>query len=686
MFFNDDITKLKGVGGKTKELFSRLLIFKIKDLLEFFPRDYFTYPDPVKSVKDLTEGQIAVFGRIKSSLSVKRTRSMDITLGSLTLPDSDKIELIWYRMPYIKNQIILGSDYVLYGNLKKDGSKFKLEQAKLFTPKAYGSLCEKLLPVYPLTKGLTGDKLRKFVQNAFDETIDISEFLPRDWLKERNLTEYREALFHYHFPDSFEDLYNSRIRLAYNEFLFFALNMKMELKAEEKAENDLVLDKHDIYDRVRSSLPFSLTKGQAEALSDIEKDFGGEYIAQRLIQGDVGSGKTVIAFLSMVYMAENGYQSAIMAPTEVLAAQHFESFSKMSEDHSLPFCAVLLTGSMTAKEKRIAREKISSHEADFIIGTHAVFQEKVEFNNLGLVITDEQHRFGVRQRKALAEKGHHVFSIVMSATPIPRTLAMILYTGMNISVISELPSNRLPIKNSLVGSDKRMAAYGFILKQLKEGRQGMIICPMVESGDDSNDNAPENVVDYTEKIKPYFKDFSIAKLHGRMKADEKERIMADFASGKIDLLVSTTVIEVGINVPNATVIMIENANRFGLAQLHQLRGRVGRGAHQSYCIFIDTSGKKEVSERLKVLSESNDGFKISSFDLQSRGPGDIMGIRQSGDFAFKVADIYQDSKLLNNVSADCDLILEEDPDLSSDKYHLLKLQLQSRLSSSYTNL
>ena len=398
------------------------------------------------------------------------------------------------------------------------------------------------------------------------------------------------------------------------------------------------------------------------------------HLLSRLVQGDVGSGKTIIAFLAMILSCENGYQSALMVPTEVLAKQHYESFMGLLKQQGLDFCTVLLTGSNTAKEKREIYAKIASGEAQIIIGTHALIQEKVIYKNLSLVITDEQHRFGVKQRESLAERGNPPNVLVMSATPIPRTLAIILYGDLDISVIDELPAKRLPIKNCVVDISYRPKAYSFIQKQVQEGRQVYIICPMVEESEGLD---AENVLDYTAKIKSVFpSDIQIEYLHGKMKASEKNQIMERFAANKIQILVSTTVVEVGVNVPNAAVVMVENAERFGLAQLHQLRGRVGRGERRSYCIFVQGNKGDATSKRLEILNKSNDGFYIAGEDLKLRGPGDLFGIRQSGVMEFRIGDIYNDSSILKSASEAASEILSLDPDLTLPQNQLLKEQLQ----------
>ena len=436
--------------------------------------------------------------------------------------------------------------------------------------------------------------------------------------------------------------------------------------------------------KIKKALPYELTQAQERAFQEIVEDLTGGMVMNRLIQGDVGSGKTILAVLALLLTAYNGYQGALMAPTEVLARQHFESISQLFQEQEIDKTPVLVTGSMTAREKRDAYEKIASHEADIVIGTHALIQEKVIFDNLALVITDEQHRFGVGQREALGEKGNTPHIMVMSATPIPRTLAIILYGDLDISVIDQVPASRLPIKNCVVGPDYRKKAYDFIAGQTAQGRQAYVICPMVEP---SEMIEAENVLDYTKVLKKSLpSDVTVEYLHGKMKPKEKNKVMEQFARGEIQVLVSTTVVEVGVNVPNATVMMIENAERFGLAQLHQLRGRVGRGRFQSYCIMINSSGDEETGKRLDILNRSNDGFYIASEDLKLRGPGDIFGMRQSGDMEFKLADIFTDAEILKQVSEEVDRLLEEDPGLEREDHRDLKKRLDAYLTKSYERL
>jgi ATP-dependent DNA helicase RecG len=469
-------------------------------------------------------------------------------------------------------------------------------------------------------------------------------------------------------------LIRARRRLVFDEFFLFIMGMQYQKTRQQKEENPFSFCDPACVQEMVQKLPYPLTGAQKNTLSEILSDMSGAYVMQRLIQGDVGSGKTVIAFLAMAWVSQSGYQSAIMAPTEVLARQHYETYCKMCADFGLSTKVILLTGSLTAAQKRKTYEEILNTPDAMIIGTHALIQEKAIYSNLALVITDEQHRFGVHQRDTFSEKGHTPHILVMSATPIPRTLAIILYGDLDISVIDEVPAKRLPIKNCVVGTSYRPKAYEFIQNQVQMGHQAYVICPLVE---ETENMEGENTKDYAVTLREYFGGaLSVGVLHGKMKNDQKNKVMEQFARNEISVLVSTTVVEVGVNVPNATVMMIENADRFGLAQLHQLRGRVGRGDAQSYCIMINTSNTKHAKKRLEILNSSNDGFYIASEDLKLRGPGDFFGIRQSGDLAFQLGDIYQDADVLKAASDAVKQVLDEDPDLESEEHEGLRREMK----------
>ena len=672
------ITSLKGIGEKTKELFAKMGVYTVGDILLHFPRTYIRYPkmEPIDEISSLTEENHAIVAQVRTSLVVKSTRRMQLTL--LTIGSvGHKMQLIWYRQPYIRNNLKANQYYVFYGKVTIKEGKYVMEQPVIYEPQAYTQMEDMLFPVYSLTGGVSNNLMIKTIRQALAEKDMLYDYLPTDVREKYALCEYNYAIKQIHFPDSFDTLIEARKRLVFDEFFLFILGMQYQKEQKKRESNAFSFREPEIIEECIEKLPYELTGAQKRALDDVIRDMQSPYVMQRLIQGDVGSGKTIVAFLAMAWTAASGYQSAIMAPTEVLARQHYESYCQMSEQFGLHFPIVLLTGSMTAKEKRLAYQTLDEEKDAMVIGTHALIQEKAIYSNLALVITDEQHRFGVRQRETFAEKGRRPHILVMSATPIPRTLAIILYGDLDISVIDEVPARRLPIKNCVVNTGYRPKAYTFIEEQVRAGHQAYIICPLVEG---SANMEGENVTDYAGKVKSELpSDIEVSVLHGKMKNDKKNEIMNLFAQNKVQVLVSTTVVEVGVNVPNATVMMIENADRFGLAQLHQLRGRVGRGDAQSYCIMINTSQSKNAKKRLEILNQSNDGFKIASEDLRLRGPGDFFGIRQSGDLAFQLADIYQDAPVLQQASEAVSSILDEDPDLAMESHAILQRKMDQFL-------
>lgn len=672
------ITSLKGIGEKTKELFAKMGVYTVGDILLHFPRTYIRYPkmEPIDEISSLTEENHAIVAQVRTSPVVKSTRRMQLTL--LTIGSvGHKMQLIWYRQPYIRNNLKANQYYVFYGKVTIKEGKYVMEQPVIYEPQAYTQMEDMLFPVYSLTGGVSNNLMIKTIRQALAEKDMLYDYLPTDVRDKYVLCEYNYAIKQIHFPDSFDTLIEARKRLVFDEFFLFILGMQYQKEQKKRESNAFSFREPEIIEECIGKLPYELTGAQKRALDDVIRDMQSPYVMQRLIQGDVGSGKTIVAFLAMAWTAASGYQSAIMAPTEVLARQHYESYCQMSEQFGLHFPIVLLTGSMTAKEKRLAYQTLDEEKDAMVIGTHALIQEKAIYSNLALVITDEQHRFGVRQRETFAEKGRRPHILVMSATPIPRTLAIILYGDLDISVIDEVPARRLPIKNCVVNTGYRPKAYTFIEEQVRAGHQAYIICPLVEG---SENMEGENVTDYAGKVKSELpSDIEVGVLHGKMKNDKKNEIMNLFAQNKVQVLVSTTVVEVGVNVPNATVMMIENADRFGLAQLHQLRGRVGRGDAQSYCIMINTSQSKNAKKRLEILNQSNDGFKIASEDLRLRGPGDFFGIRQSGDLAFQLADIYQDAPVLQQASEAVALILNEDPDLAMESHAILQRKMDQFL-------
>ena len=655
------VDSIKGVGEKTTKLLNKLGVYTIEDILLFFPRTYLVYPLPCNPDKDMVNSLISISGRIKNAPKSFRSKSRMEVLSATAYVGDIPVDLVWFNSNYLKSTFEPGKVYIFYGRLLFDKGRFKMSQPAIFEPDKYELLQKQIQPIYHLTKGLSNNLVLKSVKSALESCKLSDNRLPAELEDKNGFMPYSKAIETYHFPENFDCLVAARKRLAYEEMFFFILNSRLQEEKAVSFPNEFNISHHQQTDDFRSGLSFSLTKDQSKVLDDIMGDLTGEFVTQRLIQGDVGSGKTIVAFLAMLDVALSGYQSAIMAPTEVLAKQHYESFKGWIEDARLDIPVVLFTGSMKVSEKKAMQKIVDENDSCIIIGTHALISEGRTFGDLALVITDEQHRFGVQQRDKLSSKGNHPHIVVMSATPIPRTLAMILYGNMHVSAIKELPANRLPIKTCVIKESMRATAYKFVSDEIEKGHQVYIICPLVEA---SETTEAQNVTDYSKKLKEYFNDaYEIGVLHGKMKPTEKNQVMADFAKHRTQILVSTTVIEVGVNVPNATVIMIENANRFGLAALHQLRGRVGRGDAQSYCILMNESKDDKQSDRLNIMLKSNDGFYIAREDLKLRGPGDMFGVRQSGEFSFKVADIYQDADELEMASADVDDILKEDPDL-----------------------
>lgn len=659
MKLTDDITTLRGIGEKTALYYHKLNIYTIHDLLRYYPRDYEEWKGivPISELRtEQTQTIRAAVTAVPQTVHLKRTMSVT----TVQVRDaSGSCELTYFNMPYIRSTLQPGKQYLLRGRVVMRKNRLTMEHPKIISEEEFARNLGRLTPIYSITKGITVQAIFKAVRTALEQLALEEDYLPQELRSNYHLPALFEAIQGIHFPENKEHLIASRRRLVFEEFLFFLLSV-LSLKDMTKQELiDAPMMKIDACGDFIRRLPYELTNAQKKVWQEIEDDLCSNHLMNRLVQGDVGSGKTIVAVLAIFLCVMNHKQAAFMAPTEVLAKQHYESILELTAQYGLPFRPVLLTGSLTAKEKREAKERIRLGECNVIIGTQALIQENVEYYDLKLVVTDEQHRFGVKQRETLAQKGIQTHVLVMSATPIPRTLALILYGDLSISVMDELPANRLPIKNCVVGTDYRQKAYAFIAKEVANGRQAYVICPMVEAAQEEEGSQAdlENVIDYADKLKNALPaSVNVAYLHGQMKPKEKNAIMEAYAKGEIHVLVSTTVIEVGINVPNATVMMVENAERFGLAQLHQLRGRVGRGKHQSYCIFISTTKQPQTLERLQVLNKSNDGFFISSEDMRLRGPGDLFGIRQSGQLGFRLGDIYQDASILQTAQ-ECALSL-----------------------------
>lgn len=678
------LRELKGVGEKTEKLFQKIGITTAEELLRYYPRTYDIYEEPVEIASAEEDKTVSIRATIATGIYINQIRNLQV-LTTTVADASGRLPVAWFNAPYLRGTLKKGSVFILRGKIIRKKGRPQMEHPEIFTPAAYEEIIHSMQPVYGLTKGLSNKMITKLIHQILDTRPLHGEYLPEEIRERYQLADANYAIRTIHFPKNMQELLTARKRLVFDEFLLFVLAIQLLKEKTEEAPNTFPMKPVWTTEEIIEGLPYDLTGAQKNVWHEIERDLSGHKLMSRLVQGDVGSGKTVIAFLAMVLSAENGFQSALMVPTEVLANQHYEGFLRLMEEQNIASChPVLLTGSTTARQKREIYQKIADGEVNVIIGTHALIQEKVEYKNLGLVITDEQHRFGVRQREALTTRGNPPHVLVMSATPIPRTLAIILYGDLDISIIDELPAKRLPIKNCVVGTSYRPKAYSFIEKQVQMGRQAYVICPMVE---ESEGLEAENVTDYARKLQEVLPgEIKVEILHGKMKPKEKNRIMEAFASGEIQVLVSTTVVEVGVNVPNATVMMVENAERFGLAQLHQLRGRVGRGEHQSYCIFIQGNNEENTSKRLKILNESNDGFYIAGEDLKLRGPGDLFGIRQSGLMEFKIGDIYNDAGILKNASEAAGEILALDFDLILPQHKALKEHLKGYMSEELENL
>lgn len=680
------LTDLKGIGDKTARLLNKLSVYTAEDLVRLYPRSYDICGKPVL-VSEIPEhtgdSLIAVDAVVARTPALKRVRNLQILTVTLRDEKGGLLKATWFNMPYLLGSLKPGYRYIFRGRPVFRNGDWVMEQPVLYTMEGYSSQIGIMQPIYPLTRGLSNKIVSKAMQQALDIKELVPELLPAELRRSSELAEINFAMRAIHFPKDMNDYEAARKRLVFDEFFFFMLNVRRMKENNSRQPNLSRIADDARTDEFIKKLPYELTNAQKRTWQEVSSDMNGERLMNRLVQGDVGSGKTIIAVLALMNTVYAGYQGAMMVPTEVLARQQYDDTCAMFEKYGININVSLLIGSMTASAKKKERQRIASGEAGIVIGTHALIQAGVEYANLGLVVTDEQHRFGVHQRESLTQKGSSVHTLVMSATPIPRTLAIIIYGDLDISVMNELPSSRLPIKNAVVGTDYRPNAYRFIENQVQVGHQAYVICPMVEAREDgdvmedgrgdtfANTNMHatlENVVDYTTMLKKNLpSSINVEYLHGKMKPAVKDEIMERFHSGQTQVLVSTTVIEVGVNVPNATVMLIENADRFGLAQLHQLRGRVGRGAYQSYCIFVGTSNaKKENMDRLGILRESNDGFRIAEEDLKLRGPGDFFGIRQSGDMQFTIGDIYKDANLLKAASDAAAAIIENDPDLEND--------------------
>ena len=671
---NESIQYVKGIGPKKAEKLNRLGIYTIKDLLYYFPRQ-FEDRSIIKKIAQLEdEEKVTVKALITNIESYTPKKGMTITRIDVK-DDTGFAKLTFFNREYIKNTFRVGDSILAFGKVKKNGRFVELNSCELeylsSSPKNIG----KLMPVYPLSYGITNKDIMNTIRMVFEnKDIRIPEYMPEHLMKKYRLCGIEYAIKNIHFPKDKESLKVALYRLIFEELLVLQLGLFM-YKGGSSDKKGIVFKRDSRLDDVLESLPFKLTRAQSRALNEIIDDMCSEKVMNRLVQGDVGSGKTVVALLALAECVFNGYQGALMAPTEILAQQHYESFTETFEDIGIN--VELLTGSVTKKQKEGILQRARDGEIDILIGTHALIEDNVEFKNIGLVITDEQHRFGVRQRGKLSSKGTSPDILVMTATPIPRTLALILYGDLDISIIDELPPGRQPIETIAVEKKKRDKVYNSLVRrEVDKGRQVYIVCPLVEESESLDITS---ATETAEEIKrDFFPDLRVGLLHGKMKPSEKDAIMTAFKNHELDILVSTTVIEVGVNVPNSTLMIIENAERFGLAQLHQLRGRVGRGKHQSYCVLIYGSNSEVCRKRMGIMEETNDGFKISEKDLEIRGPGEFFGTMQHGVPELKVANLFKHMKILKTVQQEARIIIGEDPTLDFKEYRGLKREIESK--------
>ncbi|WP_418585760.1 ATP-dependent DNA helicase RecG [Intestinibacter sp.] len=674
---NKDIQFVKGIGPKKAAKLNKLNIFTIKDLLYYFPRAYEDRSN-VKKIYQLEHDEKACTKGIISDIKTHEARNKIKVTKFIIRDESGFLSLVFFNQEYLTKVFKKGDSVIAYGKVKKEGGFLEMNSPQIehFT-NSPTSTC-KLIPVYPLTYGVTSKDIISTIKSIYtNEKVIIQEYLPQEIINKYKLCSIDFAVKNLHMPQDKQSLKIALYRMIFEEFLILQIGLFYFKSGIDDSEG-IKFEKKEKLNDIIKSLPFNLTNAQNRALSEVIEDMTSDNVMNRLVQGDVGSGKTIVAVLVLALSVLNGYQGALMAPTEILARQHYISLNETLSPFDIK--VDLLVGSLTKKQKEKVLERIKNHEVDILIGTHALIEDNVEFNNLGIVVTDEQHRFGVRQRAKLSSKGSNPDILVMTATPIPRTLALILYGDLDISIIDELPPGRQPIDTRAFESKKRDFIYtNFIRDEITKGRQVYVVCPLVEESEAIEAKAAEDLRD--ELKEKYFSDLNVEVLHGKMKPSLKDKIMNDFKNNKIQILVSTTVIEVGVNVPNATLMIIENAERFGLAQLHQLRGRVGRGSHKSHCILIYSSKTNVCKERMEIMEETNDGFRISEKDLEIRGPGEFFGTRQHGIPELKVANIFKHIKVLKLAQEESKNIFREDKNLNKKEHILLKKEMIEKFSN-----
>ncbi len=676
MDLDKDVKYVKTVGPNRVKLLNKLNIYTLKDLITYYPRDYEDRSKP-KNLYECVEGEEVLIEAMATS-RISEMHKGRMTISKLVVKDqTGTCYITWFNQGYLRDKFQPGRMYRFFGKISVKGSRFEMN-SPVYDEIDQSKNTGKIIPIYPLTYELKQNTLRRIIENGLLEVKgQLEETLPDYIIKENELWDINKAIERIHFPHEFSDFNKARERLVFEELLTTQLALLKLKNNYEHNRNGIQFNKDVKMSDVIDTLPFKLTKAQLRVLEEIDNDMESDKTMNRLLQGDVGSGKTVVAIIAAYKAVKSGYQAAIMAPTAILASQHLESFKEILEKYGIRI--ELLVSSVTKKKKTEILEKLQQGEIDILIGTHAILEENVVFKNLGLIVTDEQHRFGVNQRKTIALKAKNPDVIAMSATPIPRTLALILYGDLDISIIDELPPNRKKIETYAVRKNLEERVNNFIKKELDNGRQAYIVCSLVEENDEME---LKSVIELAEKEqKETFSNYKVAYLHGKMKTKEKDEIMQNFKDGKIQILFATTVIEVGVNVPNASIMVVENAERFGLAQLHQLRGRVGRGEYQSYCILKYEGNGEKIRQRMKVMCDTNDGFIISEKDLELRGSGDFFGTEQHGLPEFKIANLFEDVGILKKVQKVSNKIIEKDPLLTKEENQKLNELVKEKFDS-----
>lgn len=675
-----NIQFLKGVGPAKASLLNKVGIYKIKDLLEYYPRSY-EDRTKLKNITEFIEGEFVLFfGTLSTAVKAQRIRKNLSIFSTFVYDETGECRLTWFNQKYIKDRIKEDGKYLFYGKVMKEYGRYVVDNPAIYNVEDVDKI-KGIYPIYTLTAGITQNYLFKLMSQLYENKLTFTEIFDLNFRKKYDLTEIDFANNHVHFPKNFDEIDIARKRLIFQELFLLQLAL-MTIK-----NSSLGVKKGNIFKELDTSefikqIPFKLTNAQSNVVEEIRQDMGSDKIMNRLVQGDVGSGKTIVAATAMYLAVKNGYQAAMMAPTTILANQHYEELKVYF--NNLNMTTEIITSSTTKKKKNEIIERLKNQEIDILIGTHSLIEDNIEFKNLGLVITDEQHRFGVKQRMRIGNKGQAVETLVMTATPIPRTLAIMLYGDLDLSIIDEMPPGRSPVKTNVVDDTYEDRINQFVKKHIDEGRQVYVVCPLVEENEESNLNSVEEI--YKKYKSESFKNYNVEFLHGKMKNKEKDEIMQKFKNNEINILISTTVIEVGISVSNATIMIIENADRFGLAALHQLRGRVGRGKYQSYCI-LKSNNKSAISrQRLKIMEDSNNGFEIAQKDLELRGPGDFFGVRQSGLPEFKLANLLKDINILKDAQIAAKEKIEDDKYFEKEENQILKHALLEKFGEQLKNI